>query len=84
MHTGQTIIALTQLVDSHLCRQTPDCSHLGQLCVRCAERGEEKYVCSQHSEKCLDCGAVNCLECSVMHITFCDKAPSLDEEWQTG
>lgn len=46
MHTGQTIIALTQLVESHVCRVEESCSSMGKPCETC-----QVPACRLHSRK---------------------------------
>lgn len=78
-----TITQIVERVQGHSC-QSGECDRLGRvLCHRCAEQGTEVWVCAEHSEKCGHCGQVNCSDCANMHLTFCAKAPDINDEWKT-
>ena len=76
------IEALVEKVMGQSCHGS-ECDRLGRvLCHRCAELNKETWVCAEHSERCEHCGQINCLDCAAFHLTFCAKAPDLNEEWR--
>ncbi len=66
IYTGSDISDLVALIEKRICRD-PGCDRLGRSCLGCGT-----YVCMAHSEKCMDCGELNCLECAAFHPVYCE------------
>ncbi len=66
IYTGSAISDLVALIEKRICRD-PGCDHLGRSCLGCGT-----YVCMAHSEKCMDCEKLNCLECAAFHPVYCE------------
>ncbi len=66
IYTGSAISDLVALIEKRICRE-PGCDRLGWSCLSCGT-----YMCMAHSEKCTDCGRLNCFECAAFHPVYCE------------